>query len=574
MRRLAVPAAVVAFGWAALVASTGGFTIRTARIHLSSHRIVPPALIALVAAWLWYRATPPARRDALLARAHAWTARRESMLVWSIAIAVAIVGLVFGTFAAAGADAFGYLAQARLWSAATLAVPAALGGWAPWPNHDWALLPLGFRPGLQAGTGVPTYAPGLPILMAAAERISSRYGPFIIVPLSGAVMVIMTARLARRLVDRPVVSLVAALLIAASPILLFQLVQPMSDVPAAAFWTLAFVAMMEGGWTGALGGGLAASIAILIRPNLIPVALPLLALSLLEPTWRLRFRNVLLFAIGVTPGVLLSAWTNHALYGRVTTSGYGSADDLFSTAHILPNVRLYATWLTSTHTFVPLLALATPFAIARQDGRARSAAAIAIATAAIVVACYLPYLEFDHWTYVRFLLPAIALLVACASIVVVLWSRATTAHAYLATAMTAFVVLWCLHNAAKGAAFTLASDFRSRAIDVAREVDRRFPPQAVFISVLQSGSVRYYTGRELTLRYDWIEPNGLDAVVAWLRAQKLVPYFLLEPVEISVFRQRFSASAAGRLGWTPILELPNGVRIYEPPSASSRPASP
>ena len=57
----------------------------------------------------------------------------------------------------------------------------------------------------------------------------------------------------------------------------------MSDVPVAAFWLLAIVAACDPSWKGALGAGLAASVAILIRPNLAPLVAPLVVWAFLWP---------------------------------------------------------------------------------------------------------------------------------------------------------------------------------------------------------------------------------------------------------------------------------------------------
>ena len=99
---------------------------------------------------------------------------------------------------------------------------------------------LGYRPVGEAGDRavVPTYSPGLPLLMAAAKLAGGQAAMFVVVPLLGAAMVWCTYRLGVR-VTTPWFALLAAALVATSPPFLSQLVVPMSDVPAAAFWSLA-----------------------------------------------------------------------------------------------------------------------------------------------------------------------------------------------------------------------------------------------------------------------------------------------------------------------------------------------
>jgi len=66
---------------------------------------------------------------------------------------------------------------------------------------------------------------------------------------------------------------VASALLATSPIFLFQIVQPMSDVPAAAWWTLAFLFACSSLPNAALAAGATAGLAVLTRPNLAPLGL-------------------------------------------------------------------------------------------------------------------------------------------------------------------------------------------------------------------------------------------------------------------------------------------------------------
>ena len=117
----------------------------------------------------------------------------------------------------------------------------------------------------------------------------------------------------------------------------------MSDMPAAAFWALAVYGCLRGSRTGAALAGAAAAIAILIRPNLVPVAL-VIALWLAArdrrlPTLRARIARVFLFAIPVALGCLAVAAINQQLYGSATSSGYGDPGTLFSPDRIGPEHR-------------------------------------------------------------------------------------------------------------------------------------------------------------------------------------------------------------------------------------------
>src|SRR4030095_9597229 len=122
----------------------------------------------------------------------------------------------------------------------------------------------------------------------------------------------------------------SAVLVACSPIVLYQSVQPMSDVPAAAAWMAALVS------TSPRAAGLWASMAILIRPNLALLVLVLAVFRLkAEATggeeFRLKaeatrhsvvsaFRRNLLwryvvFLLALLPGVVIMLVLNAARYG-------------------------------------------------------------------------------------------------------------------------------------------------------------------------------------------------------------------------------------------------------------------
>src|SRR5207247_8432492 len=117
----------------------------------------------------------------------------------------------------------------------------------------------------------PQYPPGLPLMMAGAKLLAGQCAMFWIVPICGGILVAATYAIGRR-VQRPVVGLAAAWIVATSPTLLFMVIAPMSDVPAAAAWTVAIACVLGQTRRSAIAGGVAAAIAIMIRPNLVPLA--------------------------------------------------------------------------------------------------------------------------------------------------------------------------------------------------------------------------------------------------------------------------------------------------------------
>src|SRR5438045_4061780 len=115
----------------------------------------------------------------------------------------------------------------------------------PWPLADWTFAPLGYRPAPTRGFIVPIYPPGLPLLMAVFQQMTDRDAVFYVVPLLGALAVWAAGRLGS-ILHGPLTRALAAMLLASSPTFLLQLVQPVSDVPATAWWTLALMLAVDG----------------------------------------------------------------------------------------------------------------------------------------------------------------------------------------------------------------------------------------------------------------------------------------------------------------------------------------
>src|SRR5262245_23794276 len=155
--------------------------------------------------------------------------RNVRRLAIALTIVTAILGIRFGTFTASGADSYGYVSQADLWLQRTLIVEQPLGRDAPWREAVWTLSPLGYRPGDERGTMVPTYSPGLPMLMAAFKATGGANAVYYVVPLLGALAVWLTFILGRS-ISGSHAGAFAALALAVSPAFVFQLMWPMSDV--------------------------------------------------------------------------------------------------------------------------------------------------------------------------------------------------------------------------------------------------------------------------------------------------------------------------------------------------------
>jgi len=161
-----------------------------------------------------------------------------------LTIGMFVLTASMGTRALSGADSYGYVSQADLWLRGDLKIPQPFTVEAPWPNADRAFAPLGYQPSPQDNRViVPTYAPGLPLLLALAKRVGGQTAMHFVVPFSTAVLVLATFGLDRRL-GSDTAGLIGAYLLAASPVLVTYALVAMTDMPVAAAWAVAFYAAL------------------------------------------------------------------------------------------------------------------------------------------------------------------------------------------------------------------------------------------------------------------------------------------------------------------------------------------
>jgi hypothetical protein len=324
-----------------------------------------------------------------------------------------------------------------------------------------------------------------------------------------------------------------------------------------------------------------ASLAVLMRPNLALIVIPLVFLSCRLPSTRSRslrpgkaeatettpvvsaFRRNVLFLLAAAPGVAVMAWLNAARYGSPLASGYGSADVLFSFAHVGSNLARYPRWLIETETPLFAAALLAPWWAWRRPARA-SLVLVSLTSLVLTIATYLAYTVFDDWWYLRFLLPALPVLAVLSVAVLLEPARGRPALRVGAAIATCVLVgAWHLHAARARHVLDLQA-LESRFAIAGRYAGRALPANAVVLAVQQSGSIRYHGGRA-TIAWDAMPPRGLDATIGALRAAGRPAYMALEDGEEAGFRARFSGQQFGALDWPPHAEfqLPVRVRLYD-----------
>jgi hypothetical protein len=564
--RILAALAVAALVFGIVIVLTGGFSTRFYGIRLSAHGALRPILFALLCAALSFRLRPPSEQDAIIARAVRVSDRLLPFVMPVTAAAVLGIGLWYGTRAAGGSDSYGYISQSRLWRKGDLRVHQDFVASMPWPNVDWSFTPLGYQPSADPHTLVPRYAPGLPLLMTLFTAILGDCGPYIVTPVCGALLVIVVYALGVRVSGRAV-GAIAALSVATSPTVLRMMLWPLSDVPAATFWTASLLAATRASMATTAVSGAAAGVAIAIRPNLVPLVI-FPAIIALWPVLRTArweaVRRVAAFGFACLPFVLFVAWFYNHLYGSPLRSGYGDTESIFSSANLRANLVRYPQWLWDTQGPLVFLFLVSPLLSPGPEPRSRWLRRILFGFAGAVFASYLWYLPFNAWWFLRFLLPAFPVMFVLAADVVWHGSRWFGRRAQIAAAI-AFTAVMVNCGATRTSELDVLSigEGEQKYADVGRYIATRLPANAVVIAMQHSGSVRHYSGRP-TIRYDSLDPDWLDHALAHLRQSGYEPYVLLEKFEVPLFRERFAAQKSVALVDRPPLALHRrrDVRLY------------
>src|SRR4051794_3165333 len=364
VRVVLLGAAGAALMWSAALALFGGFKFRLLGVAIRSNDPERAFLIGAVALAGYFvaggrihavgrlRGAGSGAVDALVnvasqvARA---LAKRPGLAAVAIALALAVTVGVESTRIAGGADAYGYVSQADLWLAGHLVIKQPWVAEVPWPNAEWSFSPLGYRPAEppRQWAIVPTYSPGLPLLFAGAKLLGGQCALFAVVPIFAGFGVFVTYGIGKRLVS-PWGGVIAAWLVAASPVVIGIALEPLTDVPVMTAWALSIYLLLAriGGRFSPAIVGVAAGIAILIRPNLVPQIIPIAMWYMIRRQTHgdSRFLSTALFALAVLPAILLIAWFNDRLYGSPLSSGYGSLGDLYAWSHVRPNLGRYFAW--------------------------------------------------------------------------------------------------------------------------------------------------------------------------------------------------------------------------------------
>jgi hypothetical protein len=488
---------------------------------------------------------------------------------WLLVACVIAASYLRGSGIAGGSDSYGYLSQADLWLHGIPRISQPAARHLPWPEGQWTLSPLAYRPSRSGNDIVPIVAPGFPLLLAAFMFAGVHCAAKVVVPLCAGILVAVTFAIGRKARSEQI-GAAAAWLLATSPIVLFMAMSPMSDMPCAAFWALAVYGCLHGSKIGAALAGASAAIAILIRPNLAPVALVialwLTARDLALPTWRERLTRLVSFCVPVALGCIAVAVINEQLYGAATRSGYGDPGRLFSIDRVGRNVLTYGSWLITTQTplaVLGLIALWVPrLSFVQRHVEMEGRTLLGVMSLA-VIGCYLVYRTFDAWWYLRFLLPAWPAL--CVGIARVLARPSGLDFGRTGKVLIFGLGLYGLWYSYDAGVFDLGRG-EQRYVAVARLVRNATPPNSVIISTQHSGSVRYY-GERMTLRYEVLSERWLDGTIAWFQKRGIHPYILLDDWEHDLFKKKYAGkNVLGKLDVAKVFEYwdHTSTSLYDP----------
>ena len=486
------------------------------------------------------------------------------MSAFFIALAVVALTIRFNSFVPWGTDSGAYLHAAQRWAGADLYSPQTFLFRFPWASDRYVESPLGHRPGETPGTYTSFYPLGYPVLLAAALKIGGELAPYVVAPLFAGVLA-WCAFLLGRALSGVWSGVIAALLIAATPVTLNHAVMAMGDVPATAFWALAWVMSLRAGLGATAAAGAAAAMAVMIRPNLAPLAVVIGATAATSHVLPLKraLSRLVVFGAFAALGPAMVLWSQAVLYGGALNSGYpASLDFFFNTERIPFNARIYPLMFARLHTWLPMIGVAMlPVAIVRARRRAgsRVSVVVAIGAAGIIAindALYLAYLSFEDWQSLRFLLPAmLALFVLFAAVLAEIGGVIARYRRWLAplAALPALAVAWTPR--AEIRATFVEAGFHSRLQLMGRYLREAMPANGVILTYVHGGALALYTGRPI-IRMDVIARDALDRIVADLQRGGHRPAFVLDlAYEYAPLAERFKGSPLITFDWRPRAEF-------------------
>jgi len=332
-------------------------------------------------------------------------------------------------------------------------------------------------------------------------------------------------------------------------------------VPAAAFFMTA-VAALAGERPRAGIAGLAAAVALLIRPALAPALLALVVLPSLRQQ-RFAIGPAVRFLIPFGCGVGVQMASQWYLYGHPLANGYADVGVLFSLDRLGVNARSHGYW--AWRALGPVFLGATAIGLALSS-RFTRLTMLLVATS--VAAPYLVYRTFDHWETLRFLLPALVLLTIPAAAGILAASRRITAPSggLLLAAVLTMVTIYFWVSWLRDATVFVMAEQETRYRLAGELVTQITPPGSVVLAQLHSGSIRYYAGRQ-SVNWERVPAGALPRTIDALRAAGHPVYLLFDgDEERGMFERRHGLTDR----WLPGGQRRN-IQLLEAPASRAPP---
>jgi hypothetical protein len=445
--------------------------------------------------------------------------------------------LRYTSFSVGGSDSSGYLNTARrLVSGTLVSRPRTLERFALPDEMLQIFIPLGFVEGPRPGTMAPYYPSGFPAHTAAAALLLGwEQGPFLVSPLAALGSVLLLYLLAREVSLPRAWAGAAAAVFAAWPVMIYQAIQPMSDV-VATFWALAAVLCAIKARRRVLfaaASGAAVGIAILVRPTSVLLVVPL-AFAL-----PLSIRAISLFLGGGVPFAAALAVYDLRCYGDVLQSGYGKAGarGAIALSNFSPRLPHYGGWIFRTVTpLVPMAWLALLFD-RKPAWRDR---ALLLSWFGSFFLFYCLYEPYDSFSFVRFLLPAApGLFLGAVLAVHDLAERLAAPHRVTGSVSIAILLLVLLveGRAMQRVGILGTAEGESIYPRICAWTARTLPVNAVVLSMSASGALEYYTTLSYA-RYDRIQREQFPQLRASFERHGGRIYALLFPFEVEELARR------------------------------------
>lgn len=456
----------------------------------------------------------------LLSRLDAFTA----VCLGALALYAAIL-LWRSTDVGGGSDSAGYLMSARLITEGRLTLPPRTIP--ELPADDWHYTPLGMVMGGSEKTLRPTYPIGFPLHLAAGSALAGwTWGTRLVNVLGALATVVLTYACARQMGARRLFAVSAAACLAASPILVFASLQPLSDMLSTTWNVAAFACAIRARNTGraawGCASGCAVAVAVLVRPT---DALIVPALSLVLWNWR----QLLAAFLGGVPGAIFLLWYNNTLYGSPFLTGYGPFSGLIGREWIAQTLPMYATWIPR---LLPIGVIGLVLVVWWPWRRYwRELAGLLIWFFGFLGFFALYACTHETWWYMRFVLPAFPALAIAAAVA----SEQVSGRGLLArkpwmpialAALPLAVSVWISHGILKDTGVWNMAEGQKPYKELSLWARDNLPSNAVVASLHASCSLYFYT--DLTMvRSDNFGADRFAAFRERLRATGRPAYAIL-----------------------------------------------